>query len=129
MTKSQLSAAIADPGEEAVDLGRGRIGRLVVDEVAGIFRDAGLHIFEILRHDVDPVAAQDGICRPQKTRAGCLIFGGLGAVPAITASRPAFCETYQLNPPCRLPGRRKLSTQRSSTGSNASLRYDQCVRK
>ena len=67
-----------------------------------------------------------GSCRPHSTRAGCLILGGLGAVPDMTARRPAFCEMYQLKPPCRLPGRMKLSIQRSSTASKASLRYDQC---
>jgi Enoyl-CoA hydratase/isomerase len=39
--------AIADSSEEAVDLGRRCVGRLVLDEVAGVFGDAGLHVFRL----------------------------------------------------------------------------------
>ena len=62
--------AITDPLEEAVDFESRRIGRLVVNEVAGILRDAGLDVFEILAHHVDPFAPQHRIVpTPQHARA------------------------------------------------------------
>ena len=70
--------AIADPPEEAVDFHGRRIGRLVVNEVAGILRDAGLDVFEVLAHDVDPVAPQHRIVPPPQHARGLGDLGRLG---------------------------------------------------
>ena len=67
-----------DPLEEAVDFPGRRIGRLVVNEVAGILRDAGLDVFEVLAHHVDPLAQQHRIVPAPQHARGLDDLGWLG---------------------------------------------------